>query len=112
MRADGYTPSRTSQLADAVLARKPRLACFGGVPVSDLADGLLTSLELSGCGLGPAEALVLGQLTLRAAPLAQCNLDGYELLCVSELRGAPDGHEQCDQPRDECAHALRQSMEL
>lgn len=97
VRSDSYSPGMATQLAHAALSRHPHLQSFGGVPISAIDAGTLTTVDLAGCALGPAEASALGQLALRSSPLAYCNVDGNELLSVAELRGAAAGGEVCEQ---------------
>ena len=78
-----------TKLAAAVLS-SPSLSFFGGVPLSAVGAGAVTQLDLGEQGLGASEAYVLGELVLGSSHLQSVNVDGHELLPLSELRGQAD----------------------
>ena len=58
---NGISGDGAQQLASAVLA-KPNLEVFSGIPLKELRADSLTTLHLSGKGLGVPEAIVLADL--------------------------------------------------
>ena len=96
VRSEELSPGSATKLADGILSAGERLHNFGGIPLQPLAMGALTSLDLAGACLGHAEAYVLGELALSSMPVLYLNVDGHELLSVTELRGEPDACTECD----------------
>ena len=91
--SNGIVGDGAQQLASAVLA-KPNIDIFSGIPLKELRADSLTTLDLSGRGLGVPEAIVLADL-LRSVCASLTKLDGRANLMGEEgkaaLRKAAEG---------------------